>query len=297
MGDDKKSPENRISEGITLMLISAGAYLFAYSYELGFALYFNIPKVFIRVSMDTILVYGSAFLGVMMSMLIFTNIVPILYPKNIHPEIAKFLAILMFFAITVLFYAVIFDFSNFAYWKPLVHLSVFFTLIFAFLTFVFPLITRRKTKGYLAKLEAQGDFDRKYNSEHVGGVYNYIAHLFGEKVLVVLVALFLGLLLSKSIGLAEAVKQDEFLVTNTSPEMIVLRVYDGNLICAYFDRKTKEMESSFVVLNLADNADLVLRLEDIGPLITDKTLPLIEITPTLDITKTPLAIATDTATP
>ena len=78
--------------------------------------------------------------------------------------------------------------------------------------------------------------------------------------------LWLLLVISNNAGDAAALKQEEFLVANTSPEMVVLRIYGDHLICAPFDRATKEAQRSYSVLNVADDPQLMVRLEKVGPL-------------------------------
>ncbi|HEX8144645.1 MAG TPA: hypothetical protein VF553_18905 [Pyrinomonadaceae bacterium] len=68
------------------------------------------------------------------------------------------------------------------------------------------------------------------------------------------------------VGQAEAINQRNFLVINTSPEMAVLRIYGDNMSCAPFNRETKEVQKSFVIIKAADNPKHSFNLEDIGPL-------------------------------
>ncbi len=58
----------------------------------------------------------------------------------------------------------------------------------------------------------------------------------------------------------------EFLVVSRPREAVVLRVYGDNMILAPFDRSSKQTETEFFVLRLADTVDHPMRLENVGPL-------------------------------
>src|SRR5688572_8430631 len=50
----------RVTDAIILALASAGAYLFAFFYERGFASFFGIPTQLINVSLVTLLIFGAS---------------------------------------------------------------------------------------------------------------------------------------------------------------------------------------------------------------------------------------------
>ena len=67
-------------------------------------------------------------------------------------------------------------------------------------------------------------------------------------------------------GKAQAHQQEEFLVIDHSPEVVVLRIYGEYLITAPFDRSTKEIEKKLYIFKLSDNSPTLLTLEKAGPL-------------------------------
>jgi hypothetical protein len=67
-------------------------------------------------------------------------------------------------------------------------------------------------------------------------------------------------------GAANAGRQTEFLVSHSSPQTIILRIYGDNLIGAPFDEKTKSVKSSFFVFKITSDYQKELSLEKVGPL-------------------------------
>ena len=66
---ESKTRNHGISEGLTLALSSAAAYLFAFYYEKGFASVFNIPTSLINVTLSSILTFGAFFIGIIFSVI------------------------------------------------------------------------------------------------------------------------------------------------------------------------------------------------------------------------------------
>ena len=129
-----------------------------------------------------------------------------------------------------------------------------------FLQFVFPLIVQRG-KTYVEKLEAQEDTERQ-----VVDSYAIMQRKFGNESLLIILLFLGGMTTALSAGTAEAIRQEEFLVTNTKPELVVLRIYGDNLICVPFNRATGEIEQSFSVMKNTGETGLVLHLEKLGQL-------------------------------
>jgi hypothetical protein len=134
-------------------------------------------------------------------------------------------------------------------------------------------------------LEAQEKIDSQ-----VMDIFGLIRIKFGNETLVIITVFLLGLYIALSAGKAEATKQEEFLVTNTKPELVVLRIYGDNLICAPFDRKTGEVEESFSVLKNTGDPNLSLRFEKLG------NLHIPEITPVAPAKPAPVPATTLTPT-
>lgn len=273
----------KLSEGLLLALASAAAYLFAFYYEKGFASVFKIPIAFVAIALTTILVFAAVTLGLLVFLFPIANLLTMLLPSAANPVLLRAIRPVFLLAIYVIVQAYLFGLSHWQRWLPL---TIAFLVVVA-LQFVFPLFTH-KNRTYIGRLEAQEDIDRK-----VVGVLDYVSRLFGPDPLIVGLVFWFGISFSESAGMAQALNQAEFLVTNTSPEMVVLRVYGDNLICAPFDRNTKEVKSDFVFLRIAEDPNLVLSPEEVGPLHISPTVAIV-ITPTLMPNATPTLLPTTT---
>lgn len=84
----------------------------------------------------------------------------------------------------------------------------------------------------------------------------------GMITFIVLLALALGFFFGKN----DAQKKVEFLVINSTPEQVVLKIYDDKLITAPFDRKTKTIERIFLIGKVGSDSHLMYSLENVGPL-------------------------------
>ena len=67
-------------------------------------------------------------------------------------------------------------------------------------------------------------------------------------------------------GKGDARSQTEFLVPSKYPDVVVLRIYGDNLVCAKFDKETKEVTSRVFILRADVDPEIILVLSDIGPL-------------------------------
>lgn len=142
-----------------------------------------------------------------------------------------------------------------------------------FFQFIFPLITQRGGT-YLDKLEAQEKTENQFTDSYV-----ILRNRFGNDSLLIIIAFLVGLSTALSAGTAEAIKQENFLVTNTTPELVVLRIYGDDLICVPFDRNTGEIEQNFTVLKKTGESGLSLKLENLGQLHLHKAVQAVPATP------------------
>ena len=267
---DSKERNPRISEGVLLALASAGAYLFDFYYEKGFASTFNIPTPFISVTLTSILTFGAVVFAVILLIMPTINLLMMLTISNQHPILKRTLFPIILFVALLLTQIVFFGIENWRQW-------IFFLVLLAvviFLQLVFPLITQRGGK-YIDKLEAQDRVEAQFTDSYV-----IIRNRFGNDFLLILLILILGSLIAQTAGTAEAVNQKEFLVTNTTPEMVVLRIYGDNMICVPFNRSTGEIKQSFTILKTTGEPGLVLKLESIGQLHSPASNPTLRPTPT-----------------
>jgi hypothetical protein len=294
--DNKQENKSSIfTEAAWLAIASAVAYLSAFIYERGYVSYFGIPQEFINISLIHLLIFGAGILSLLWGVFAFFDVVfPFIRPK--HPYLAPLVPwIAVLFLLIVLI--PLFIFGWLGKWFFLFTLTGWFLFVFVFL--ILPLITYRKsgswTERYNKKLESFSNRNQA-NTIQGGAWQTFIDKRFGYRHAGFLILLaFQGLILINLAGLTKAEKQEKFLITNTTPAMVVLRVYGDNMICAPFDRSNKEIKKGFVILKIAEDKQLVLNLENVGPLRPVEKLTSESLTPTP--TPTPEIVPSITSSP
>ena len=74
------------------------------------------------------------------------------------------------------------------------------------------------------------------------------------------IVLFFSFFTSYAIGRTRAIKQKTFLVPNDRNDLVVLRIYKNNIICAKFENN--EIKKEFVVINFDHESEIRLKWED-----------------------------------
>lgn len=249
-----------LTEGLLIAAIPIIAYLLRYCYELGFSFAFGIPSEFITIDLPDVLLLSAYLIIIGAAIVVFIGIsIPLLRSKNIIWR-----SIIKSFFWTIILSPWIL-FSLLSDDKVGLVIAVVMFLVGQYGLFISPLLTQRRRIGYAAKLEA-AEFKLK-------GLMNFLDYIFGWKLkhlIIVVYLLAMSIATIKQVGESLAIRQVEFLVTKSSPEMVVLRVYDDQLICAPFDRTTKEVKRTFSILKIAEDPNLKLSLEKIGPLHVEK---------------------------
>lgn len=234
-------------------------YLAAYLREWGFCSVFGIPVELIQPNITTILIAITSGLGVLFFLFWFADLFytfsQLRKLKDFGPVRRRLsfdlLVIILFFFLLVVFPPLRVG------WPVL----VYFLVMLIFIQFVAPLISQRKITGYRNKLETQ---DRTERETQI--LLDYIIKRAGITIvsLGIIVALFLCSMLA--VGYNTAVTQTDFLVPSTNQNLVVLRIYEDNLICAPYDIKTKEVEKTFIIIKLNDEPRPQLSLVRLGPL-------------------------------
>ncbi len=99
---------------------------------------------------------------------------------------------------------------------------------------------------------------KKIKSKTVEDSPNFLFYIF------IIIGILFGL--SNGLGYIAASKQGEFLVTSTTPEMLVIKKYDNNLICIPFNREKKEANRRFMIIETTSRPEIMYRLEKVGPI-------------------------------
>src|ERR1700752_13265 len=256
---DRKAPLT-LSEGLILAIGSSSAYLLTFQYEMGFASYFGIPPQFVSVGLQNVL-FGAALLAGFIMIIfglgdIVVSFIPARYgeePIFVRKAITVGVGLLGTFTIAYIY-------NKPRWWA----LCAGVTLLVVFAVFVLPAIRNRKETTYIEMLRA--DAKAKQSKASTPSLGRWFARRVGPSVAVTFWFGLLSVFMAVAAGDATAVQQKEFLVTTlASKELVLLRRYGDELIFAPFDRRTSEVQKSFIVMKV-DALTTPLIVELVGPL-------------------------------
>lgn len=250
---------NILTEGSVLVaVITVSAYLLVYCFELGYTKYFNIPSFLIEISLINIFITGGSLLFVYFLIFEIYNIFLMLIPT-----ISNYVCRRILLANVPLLLILL---GSFISYGKLYREQIILILLILFVNifiYGFPLITQRKIKGYAKKLKAQDELEDKIDMENPT-LSNKIIKLLPKEMIYFIFVLYVLTMIAYDNGKANAIKQSEFLVIKSNPEMVVLKKYNDSLITAKFNREDKTLSTKFNIINIAKNDEF--ELEKIGPL-------------------------------
>jgi len=260
---EKKVRSEWPSLGWLLTLAPIVGYFIAFQHEVTYCGFFGIPNDFISIGWATLIIDISNVIGICLVLMFLANS-PIIfrmlgysysgpYERRIFREIITLITILLIF---VQFHTNVPHFQYFFLFQayPLIE------------DFLIPTFTHVETHKYLDKLKAVDETYKKSYEKITAS---------GAKMLVIAMELILAIsflfIFTRIDAVNQAEKQQTFLVTSDTGQFnnsrsVVLRVYGDNLICASFDRQTKQLDEGFFVLQMGQNPNLKLASENIGPL-------------------------------
>jgi hypothetical protein len=288
----KKQPNKMINLTDTLIIAAfpflAYAVIFIYNY--GYLNAFQLPLQFIAFNIGEVFIVMSGILGFAWVIFGITNLVMFFIlnpntPKPVARRINTLLPILIFSFAFFLLYT-----ENWQRW-----LFLFIaTIIMAAIMFLPALFTKRVKGTYLEKMTYLDENSTLSTSE--SSLIDEFANMIGRRAFVVLMYLILALYIVYHVGYAAAINQKFFRIVTTNPEKVVLYITNDKMIAAPFNRNTKKVEPRFVVLDIGADADLEIRLEQVGPLILNTTpiypTPTPTVTPLPSVTPNPTSTST-----
>lgn len=263
----EKNSENFtfLPEAIIAALIPIYGYYFTYRYETGFFKKFNMPTSFIEVSISDVLRVLGWLFTLIIIFYFFTEIF-IRAGTSKNPIVRSFGRIVW----PILLFLLIFIAAN----PPFIVVIFFlvFILLMLIIEFIFPLINLRDIKGYKKKLVLQEDVDRK-EKFLLDIIMEDTIKKFGVSAFLIFLLLILSLFFIDDFGAFDAMRKRSFLIIKSNPELVVLRKYSQNFICATFDRETKEIHNTFYLKYFEQIANEGFQIvkENIGPLHSSET--------------------------
>lgn len=224
-----------ITEGLVLASLSAVAYLVPFAYELGYCATFSIPWDFIQLDLTQVLL---AFFGLLAAAVFLFPIVDFacsmaLRSMTVPPRWHH----LVVFAVvaTVCFWS-----ADAGVWS-----WVFLSVALVVLCLIVALAAHHGAR-FLPSLVV-------------------LRQRAGPGSVWLLAWLLLALAVAYLTGQKVAASREGFLVTQTWPELVVLRIYGDRIVAAPFDAEHKVVFQSFRILTVSDD-DLDLAGRSIGPL-------------------------------
>jgi len=269
MSDSDSKNEIRLwaRSGLAVAALSAVAYLLAFSYERGYASHFGIPPSLIRLSLTTVLQAMIILLGFLLLMFLVVNglsTILLAHRSNIIYRI-----ILNKWPWFLLILGGTFIYGGTEKKIPFLYPILGILLLGLLFELIQPFLMKRQEKTYLEKLKAleRERLESERKEPPTLSLSTYISGtrggLLGLRLVILVYVLYL---VSSSLGDSEAIKQKNFLVVEGQNDIAVLRIYEGRLICAPFERKTNEVQNSLLIIDSSGQNGLKLNWEEIGPL-------------------------------
>lgn len=264
----KKISPKIISISILIAFIPIYGYFAAYVHEIGFCRQFQIPLEFVEISLNEVLKVMS--IAIPIVLLLFIGWIFSLFTQMFTNPVLRILgrSIFPLFAFVLL----IVPFGGNLLEAIIVFLIAWFIMIGS--DFVFPLFSRQKFKGYYKKkLEQYEEFDKKIKNP-LDAIVDLVMDQIGVLTfMIIFLFLFALAFFVHPMGESIAKKQKSFMIIKSEPELVILRKYSKNFICAPFDRNKKEIKKSFYIKNVDQIAEegFEVVMGDIGPLQVTKT--------------------------
>jgi hypothetical protein len=245
-----------LSSGIVVAYVSAIGYSVTFLYEYGYTQYFQIPTNLIQLTLTQVFLAISG-MG-LVAYVYFTQLKIIASVESLFQH--DILRLMIAYQVPILLFLL---FVGFLYGetKGWILLGVLF-LFFLFDDFLYPLIIQRWKGTYREKIVAQ----LRTEMERPRITKMLLGPALNSKKASFLLYTAVFILLSFLAGHYEARSQIYFYVLSESPNVVLLRIYGENVVCASFDRKEKEISGSLTIQSLSDRGELKLRREKIGPL-------------------------------
>jgi hypothetical protein len=259
-----------LSENILLALSPLLAYWFAYLYEIGYCIYFNIPSEFITLHLFkvfgiSILIFIYAFCLITIFRLSLSNKILLKYIYCIlmypfieipflinNPEMLIKLSFYISWAVSCVFLIILERINT----PPKAEVIVD-TINNQFLD----TIKNKVEKGININEE---DIQSLYKL-FVTNKFNITTFKYNASVILVVCILFVYLSFSCfEMGYNSAAKQQTYLVVENIPQTVIVRIYNDNIIGISYDKYNKIIKNKVSIIKLSSDKTLNIDEKDIG---------------------------------
>lgn len=238
-----------ITDSLIIAGITSIAYLSSFCYQYSFLHYFGIPSYFVEISLVTVLL---TFLIVSFC-LIFTVLCFIPLFKSLQKKdtirIALPSYIISYFPAIFLF---LFSRDTTKGWGYNVAVLSGVIVIWTIELYLFKKRTLNKFK----------------EDEHNNSFIEKLAKRYGIQIIFFLIFSFLFVFSSLAVGKLVAKTQEEYLVINSIPEVVIIKPYSENFITISFDRIKKTFTQDIYIFKQEDilNKNFRISRDHVGPL-------------------------------
>ena len=243
--------KNIFTESIFLAVIPFLGYLTVFIYELGFATYFNMPYELIQPSFTSVCLVTAFIIGALLLTFVgghlFSVIFLTIFPLRDNPLLRAIKRVTPTLLITLFFVCLLGR-----EWKLYLG-SLLMLSIIILINFLWPLVTCRKEKSYVGKLEKQEETEGKFDPEF-RRFFDYIDSKFSRQIVSIFLIVAFFLLLVYQTGFVKA-RQKEYFWQLNNGQKIVLRIYGDNLICAGFDAEKGAVDGEFDIISFFHRPD------------------------------------------
>ena len=248
--------ETRFPEAVLLAGASAISYAVAYAYRTGFASYYGLPPVLLTPTIGGILQAGAGVGAILLTLSLFLNSFWMFLPSRESALGRSIRRVFLMLVVTILT-----SYSLFVYrWGWLAVPAAL--CVFGFLELVFPLLTQRKIARYEDKLAAQEKVESKVTTPA-----DHLAKRIGKKAFLLVLAAYILINFSHSVGYRAAKEQEEFFVLDDTPGYVVAMMDDDIVVLVAYDPESSTLKRSYDVRRLSSSqASWRLRKKKIGRL-------------------------------
>lgn len=234
--------------GVIIVFVPTIIYLFVYMYELGYLMTFDIPKEFI--SVDIKYIVGIITPNSIKILIILTTwgwITSMIHKKDLENPFVYY----VFKQLRIPALVVVLSLFSYELNQLLVTAGIAFAMIMI-TTFVFPIVTQRKVKGYGKKLGEQYKLDCENFSLSIKSFY--LEKIGRQNIEFIVYICFIAVVMLQ-MGRNDALTEKSYL---TYRDNVVIRVYEEQIILCEFDKKTETIQTDKFRTVILGNADTYL---------------------------------------
>lgn len=236
----------KFSEGLIVAYLTFLGYAVAFSYQVGYASAFGIQQ-FVTLNLTNI------FLSIVMVaifLILFAALVDFIV------DIFPFSNIQNYFSLTIML-AIILMLLLMGDSKLVIIPTVFFIFVLA-CEIIACIIDKNKNPG-----------GKSGQTKFTLSIEIFFHNSLGKNIKIVFLITVFIIISAYLVGNNKARNETEFLILNTTPEYVVLAIYDDNIIVAPINRNTNTVYMQYKIYNIRDSS-LIMKMEEVGPLIIER---------------------------